>query len=190
MHSTGIGLCLAALFFTAQNVVHAHRPLTTSPSCDDDYGTLETALPIPDPTISWSFKHYADCSHRAVWSSFVNPSADFQFYVGVGTPPVERFEDVRANALIIGPELPSLSDEEMASLPEEIRTDPVWTATPNIGAYYHVSPADQSTCNHLGAVMRNTTTVRNGRCDFFEPFGQTHSWRVLDADNNVIPVEG
>ena len=59
-----------------------------------------------------------------------------------------------------------------------------------LGAYYHVSPQDQSTCNHLGTVMFGESTVRNGRCDFYEPFGQTHSWRVLDADENVIPVEG
>ena len=38
--------------------------------------------------------------------------------------------------------------------------------------------------------MQAESTVVDGRCDFFEPFGQTHSWRVLDADNNVIPVQG
>ena len=191
LHPATIGLCLLASFFLAPpQPVEAHRPLTTKSSCDDDYGTSETALPVPDPTISWAFKHYVDCTHRAVWSSFVNPSPNFQFYVGVGVPPVERFEDVRANALIIGPGLPQLSEEEMASLPEEVRTDPVWTTTPNVGAYYHISPADQSTCDHLGTVMQGESTVRDGRCDFYEPFGQTNSWRVLDADNNNIPVEG
>lgn len=59
-----------------------------------------------------------------------------------------------------------------------------------MGALLHRSPADQSTCAHLGIVMKGSSTVRNGRCDFHEPYGNTHSWRVLDADDNLIPLQG
>lgn len=38
--------------------------------------------------------------------------------------------------------------------------------------------------------MMDSSTIRNGRCDFYEPYGATNSWRVLDADNNVIPTAG
>lgn len=100
---------------------------------------------------------------------------------------MERYEDVRANALIIGEGLPQLDEEVFANLPEEIRNDPVWNSS-DVGAYYHEAPQDQSTCDHLGSVMFEASTVLNGRCDFYEPFGRTHSWRVLDADNNSISV--
>lgn len=171
----------------------AHRPALTKASCDSDYGTSSTALRLVDPTISWSFRHYADCTNRALWVSFESPSTtpDFEFYVGVGIPTLDRFQDIRADALIIGPGLPPLSEQDLSLVPEEVRNDPIWSDNNdnNIGAYFHQSPADQSTCDHLGTVMKAHSTVLNGRCDFFEPFSQTHSWRLLDADNNLIPVQ-
>ena len=40
--------------------------------------------------------------------------------------------------------------------------------------------------------MTGPVVARGGvpRCNFYEPFGRTHSWRILDADNNVIPQAG
>lgn len=111
------------------------------------------------------------------------------FYVGVLVPDVERFADVRADALIIGPGLPLLTGEEMALVPEEVKASPVWNNA-SIGAILRRSPEDQSTCSHLGTVMTQSSTVRNGRCDFYERFGDSHSWPILDADNNTIPVAG
>ena len=94
-------------------ITSAHRGLLTGPSCDDDFGTSATALPIPDATISWAFKHYLDCTHRVVWAKFANPAANSNFYVGVGVPPIQRQAATRADALIIGPGLPTLSDADM-----------------------------------------------------------------------------
>uniref|UniRef100_A0A7S1NL07 DUF305 domain-containing protein n=1 Tax=Eutreptiella gymnastica TaxID=73025 RepID=A0A7S1NL07_9EUGL len=176
---------VVSLLFT---LTSAHRGLLTKPSCDDDYGTSATALNIPDASISWAFKHYLDCTHRVVWTKFTNPEPDFRFYVGVGIPPVQRQAATRADALIIGPGLPTLSDADMQSLPVELQNDRVWSTQGGVGAVIHRSPQDQSSCAHLGTVMQGISSVVNGRCDFFEPFGQTHSWRVLDADNNVIPL--
>jgi uncharacterized protein (DUF305 family) len=175
--------------FLLIGAVSAHRPATTGPSCDNDYGSSAAAMPLADPAISWSFKHYLDCTHRAVWIRVINDQANQPFYVGVGIPTQDRFADVRANALIIGPGLPQLSADEWDQVPEDIRNDPVWNSGSNIGAYFHASPDDQSTCDHLGTVMQEASSVVNGRCDFYEPFGGSHSWRVLDADDNLL-VEG
>ena len=118
----------------------AHRGLLSRPSCNSDFGTSALALPVPDATISWAFQHYLDCTHRAVWSKFVNPSPGFKFYVGVGSPPVSRQSLLRADAVIIGtvcekvnplrtsakhlinpligPDLPELSGEDLTYLPQ------------------------------------------------------------------------
>ncbi|CAB9519826.1 Domain of unknown function (DUF305) [Seminavis robusta] len=170
-------------------LVSAHRPATTRASCDEDYGSSATAMPLADPTISWAFKHYLDCTHRAVWIEVTNETPNQPFYVGVGIPTQDRFADVRADALIIGPGLPQLTADEWEQVPLEVRNDPVWNSGSNIGAYFQSSPQDQSTCDHLGTVMRRASRVVGGRCDFYEPFGGSHSWRVLDADDNIL-VEG
>ena len=155
---------LMRLVFIACVIVcaRAHRRLTTRPSCDDDYPNSTHALPMADPTISWYFQHYADCSRRAVWATFVNPRANFSFYVGVGVPTFQRFTGLRADALIIGPGLPAMLESDMAQVPAEVAADPAWGGA-GVGAIYHRGPADQSTCAHLGAVMTRHSTVRNGR---------------------------
>ena len=167
----------------------AHRPAITKPSCGNDFASSDTALKLLDPTISWAFNHYVDCVSRTTWVEFDNAAADSMFYVGVLVPDIERFADVRADAVIIGPGLPPLTAEEMALLPVDVKASPVWNGE-SVGAILHRSPADQSTCSHLGTVMTQSSTVRNGRCDFYERFGDSHSWPILDADNNVIPIAG
>jgi hypothetical protein len=166
----------------------AHRGVLTKPSCGSDFGSSATSLNIPDPTISTSMKHWADCSKRGVWIHFRNRAAGDTFYVGVGVPTKERFVSLRANALIIGPSLPTLSQADFASLPPEIRSDPLLNSMGNISAVLHSAPADQSTCAHLGPTMARNSKVVNGRCDFLESYGQTHSWRVLDVDSTTIPT--
>ena len=129
----------------------AHRGLLTKPSCDLDFGSSSEALVVEDPTISWSFKHYADCSRSAIWMRFTNPRKNFAFYVGVGIPTLDRFAALRGDALIIGPGLPELSEVELSSLPSSVRDDPAVTA--GIGGLIHRSPNDQSSCAHLGPTM-------------------------------------
>lgn len=176
--------------------VFAHRPLLSRPSCDNDFSSPDTALLIPDPTISWSFKHFADCSARALWMSFINPEENFIFYVGSGVPTESRFADLRVDGIIIGPGLPELSDDDkkyLESTASEVKKhyDILSTTTSDAkyGALLFRSPVDQSSCAHLGPTMTRSSEVRNGRCDFYEPYGRTNSWRVLDADENKIPKE-
>lgn len=164
----------------------AHRPATTKRSCNGDYGSSATTLSVADPTISWSFSHYLDCTHCSVWITFENEMPDQRFYVGVGIPPQDRFAATRLDALIIGPGLPLLTAEEWSRVLEGFCNYPVWN-TDGIRAYFHASPKDQSTCNHLGIIMEDASTVVDGRCDLFEPYGRMHSWRVLDADDNILP---
>ncbi|CAE7278670.1 unnamed protein product [Symbiodinium natans] len=111
------------------------------------------------------------------------------FYIGVGIPPQARFADLRADAVLIGPGLPALSSADRALIPPEVLADPVWNIA-GVGAILRRSPADQSTCAHLGEVMQRSSSVVNGRCNFYEPFGRTNSWRVLDADGNFLPTAG
>lgn len=180
---------ISFLLASALTGTWAHRPATTKPSCGSDFSSADTALKLLDPTISWAFSHYMDCVNRATWIEFDNAAAGSMFYVGVLVPSVARFDDVRADALVIGPGLPALTDEEMAQVPEDVKASPIWDDE-SVGAILHRSPEDQSTCSHLGTVMTRSSTVRNGRCDFYERFGDSHSWPILDADNNVIPVAG
>lgn len=225
-------------------VASAHRPALTRPSCSPDFGSSRAALDIDGVTVSWSFKHYLDCSSRAVWMKFRNPSPDFLFYVGVGIPPVPRFADLRADVLVVGPGLMEYDEPELRSLgvPAEVLREAFFvvqksvrrdllhspdvisatnaipggassksvndsarssstTKAPaatsasgtsfspqKIPALVRRAPLDQSSCGHLGPTMTDASRVRNGRCDFYEPYGQTHSWRVLDADLLRIPI--
>lgn len=188
MHTMAHRTLVAALVVACIGPGATHRGALTRSSCDNDFGSSAAALAISDPTISWSFSHYVDCTQRAVWMKFTNPSADFKFYVGVGIPPMPRFKDLLADAVIIGPGLPQLSEAEQASLPAEVRNDPAWSS--DMGAIIRRSPADQSTCAHLGQTMTNSSSIVDDRCNFFEPYGQTNSWRVLDADDESIPQSG
>jgi hypothetical protein len=169
--------------------VLSHGPATSKPSCGVDYGSSLEALHIVDPTISWSFQHYSDCTNRGVWISFDNHSVNASFYVGVRIPNIDRFSDVRMDALLIGPGLAILTEEEWSVVPKEIKEDTVWDDSAN-GALLLQSPNDQSTCNHLATVTSKESHVNNGRCDYYEPIGGKHSWPILDVENNVLPVGG
>merc|ERR1719235_2436199 len=56
------------------------------------------------------------------------------------------------------------------------------------GYWFNEAPADQSTCDHLCDEMKKHCKVRFGRCDFYEPFGDTHSWRVVDVEDIFGPT--
>ena len=148
------GRCLLLL-----GLAHAHRRATTIPSCDGDFGSSATALPIPSADISWSMKHYLDCTHRAVWMTGTSPSAGFEYYVGVGIPPTERHASLRADAVVIGASLPALTAADLAAIPDAVKADEAFV--PN--GYLHASPADQSSCAHLDDVMRDASTAASDR---------------------------
>lgn len=51
---------------------------------------------------------------------------------------------------------------------------PTKTIFQNAGGYLHRAPDDQSNCDHLGTVMKGASTIRDGRCDFYELLEKTH----------------
>ena len=152
-----------------------------------DYGSSETALQIIDASISWGYNYYLDCTNRAVWSTFQNPSKDFSLYFGVLTPKLDRFNDVRADAMLIGPGFPSLTDEEWAKVPDAVKEDPIWNDE-TVGALLFEGASDVSNCTFLGMIMQFASEVEEGRCTFNDWFGQDASWPLLDYDDIIIPI--
>jgi len=178
------------LLLFAFGLVACHRPLIEGPSCSPFFGSPEKALNVPDITISWSFEHNIKCGgNRAVWAKFNNLRVNQKVYVGVGIPTLSRYTDIRADSLIIGPGLPKLTSAEKANIPTEVLSQMDSIAGDN-GAIFTRSPADQSSCKHLSPVMSTSSSVRNGRCNFYEPYSGTNSWRVLDSDDNNLPQTG
>mmetsp|Transcript_25211 Transcript_25211/g.75685 ORF Transcript_25211/g.75685 Transcript_25211/m.75685 type:complete len:353 (+) Transcript_25211:195-1253(+) len=166
----------------------AHRPAVEGlGSCGLDFSSSDVALNVPNVEISWTFSHYFDCSARAVWMTFQSPRDGFaDMYVGAGTPMIERFAGLRPDILVMGPGLPPLTDAELARIPEQVRADPAFVAT----GYLRAAPEDQTTCEHLSEVMRGETEVKGGQCVFYEPWGQSDSYWLLDADNLLVPEGG
>jgi len=106
------------------------------------------------------------------------------------TPNKERFKDVRVSVLTIGPGLPSLTEDEKARVPSEVLAD----IKAGEGAVLKEAPEDQTTCKHLASSeMTNATgpvkSVESAgeRCHFHEPYGDSHSWVLLDE--NVVAAE-
>lgn len=84
----------------------------------------------------------------------------------------------------IGPSLPVLPDDEV--VPQEIRD---YSESMDLGVALYRSPQDQSTCDHLTAgPMIASSSVVDGRCHFFEPFGGSNSWVLLDQTLEAVEV--
>jgi len=63
-------------------------------------------------------------------------------------------------------------------VPEQVRD---YSNANGFGVALFTSPQDQSTCNHVTAdLMIAESSIVDGRCHFFEPFGGSNSWVLLD----------
>ena len=94
----------------------------------------------------------------------------------VTVPVIERFKDTRMSVVFVGPDLPALSTNP--SVPESIRT---YANNNEWGGMVFHSPKNQSTCQHLSSKeMIISTTVKDDRCHFYEPFGGSNLWVVMD----------
>lgn len=104
---------------------------------------------------------------------------------------MKRFELIRSDYLVVGPGLPALSDEQKSQIPEDILKQVAEIPHSNtFGYWYNRAPDDQSTCAHLCDEMKKHCEVRMGRCDFYEPFTDTHSWRLVEGDEVYGPNVG
>eukprot|EP00746_Dinoflagellata_sp_MGD_P085474 gnl/MRDRNA2_/MRDRNA2_33831_c0_seq1.p1 gnl/MRDRNA2_/MRDRNA2_33831_c0~~gnl/MRDRNA2_/MRDRNA2_33831_c0_seq1.p1 ORF type:complete len:511 (-),score=104.34 gnl/MRDRNA2_/MRDRNA2_33831_c0_seq1:356-1888(-) len=180
---------LAVILYSAL----AHRPLLDVPSCAPAYSTPSNALHVPDISISWAMNALQTCDANvnALWLSWTAVAKNMSIYIGVGVPTMKRFELIRSDYLVVGPGLPALSDEDKAQIPEDILNQVAEIPhSSGFGYWYNRAPDDQSTCDHMCDEMKKHTAVRMGRCDFYEPFTDTHSWRLVEGDEVYGPNVG
>lgn len=173
--------------------IWAHRPLLNVPSCAPAYSEPTNALHVPDISISWAMNALQTCDAKknVLWLSWNAVAANMSIYIGVGVPSMKRFDLIRADYLVVGPGLPALSDEQKAHIPEDIMKQVASIPHSNgFGYVYNRAPDDQSTCDHLCDEMKKHSAVRMGRCDFYEPFTDTHSWRLVEGDEVYGPNVG
>ena len=153
----------------------AHRSLPSGVTCGPQFSTPSTALTIPDPEISWANYAIYDCDNPIAWYN-AEGSVDQEFKFTITLPVIERFKDVRMSTIIIGEGLPELPSD--IYVPAEVSN---YLSENNVGAVAFVSPDDQSTCDHLTSPeMINEVSVVDDRCHFYEPFGGSNLWVVMD----------
>lgn len=171
----------------------AHRPLLDVPSCAPMFSTPSAALHVPDISISWAMNALQTCDAdtNALWLSWTSVAENMKIYIGVGVPTMKRFDLIRADYLVVGPGLPALTNETKSQVPEDIMKQVAGIPHSNtFGYWYNRAPDDQSTCAHLCDEMKKHSKPRMGRCDFYEPFTDTHSWRLVEGDEVYGPNVG
>mmetsp|Transcript_397 Transcript_397/g.1363 ORF Transcript_397/g.1363 Transcript_397/m.1363 type:complete len:651 (-) Transcript_397:103-2055(-) len=169
------GLLVALL--SLRNVVVAHRPLPPGVTCSNQFNASDTPLVVPNPRISWAAYRILTCDAPIFWLSAEDVDVGQNLSFTVTIPVIDRFADVRAHVLVIGPGLPELSGADEALVP----AGAVAAIQSGEGAVLYMGPEDQSSCAHLFSdMMTMASDVTDGRCHFHEPYGDTHSWVVLD----------
>jgi hypothetical protein len=93
---------LSVLFGTMlADPVSAHRPVFT----EDAATSAATAIPIADPAISQVVYREITGKTPQVWLTFTVPK-DFDLFVQIGVPAIERLGDFRPAIAVVGPGLP------------------------------------------------------------------------------------
>jgi len=91
---------------------------------------------------------------------------------------------VHISAAIIGPGLPALKDTTI--VPSDILA---YAEEKGFGVSLFKLPEDKSTCNILASdAERRESDVVDSRCHFYDPFGRSNSWVVLDEADVVDEV--
>lgn len=117
--------------------------------------------------------------HPVTWyEAQVEQNQDIFFTITV--PEIERFASTRMSTVILSPALPSLTNSSNNSnyIPEAVRA---YADANGMGGLLFESPQDQSSCDHLTSpTMIDAVTVKDGRCHFYEPFGGSNLWTIMD----------
>jgi len=79
----------------------AHRPIFT----EDAATSPETAIPMTDPSISQVVYREIAQKTPQVWLTFTVPK-DFDLFLQIGVPAIDRLKDFRPAMAVIGPGLP------------------------------------------------------------------------------------
>lgn len=153
----------------------AHRSLPSGITCGSQFSSADTALVIPNSEISWANYGIYTCEHPVMWYE-VQSDEQQQLKFTVTVPVIDRFENARMSVAIIGPGLEALQDDD--SLPDSVKQ---YAIDMGMGAMIYNSPQDQSSCDHLTSPeMISEVTVKDRRCHFYEPFGGSNLWVILD----------
>lgn len=185
----GPSVVFSSLALVIQWSVHtafAHRSLPSGITCGSQFASPETPLVIPNPEISWANYAIYDCDNPVSWYEAAG-SKDQEFKFTVTVPVIERFEDVRMTAVIIGEGLPQLLQDDSKFVPPSVLN---YMSANNLGGVMFNSPVEQSTCDHLTSPeMAVETTIEQDRCHFYEPFGGSNLWVIMD-DVYKLPTTG
>eukprot|EP00560_Eucampia_antarctica_P007106 CAMPEP_0197828802 /NCGR_PEP_ID=MMETSP1437-20131217/5325_1 /TAXON_ID=49252 ORGANISM="Eucampia antarctica, Strain CCMP1452" /NCGR_SAMPLE_ID=MMETSP1437 /ASSEMBLY_ACC=CAM_ASM_001096 /LENGTH=602 /DNA_ID=CAMNT_0043430189 /DNA_START=118 /DNA_END=1924 /DNA_ORIENTATION=- len=159
-----------------------HRSLPSGITCGSQFSSPNTPLTIPNSGISWANYGIYTCEDPINWlEAEAVAGQDLKFTITV--PVIDRFASVRMSAVFIGPGLPALLPEENTGVSNDILQ---YAADNVMGGVVFKSPQVQTNCDHLHSQeMIDATTVKDGRCDFYEPFGGSNMWVVMD---DVITV--
>jgi len=173
-HSSRLVVVFAALLIVT---TMAHRSLPSGITCGPQFSSPDTPLTIPNPTISWSNDGIYTCDNPINWLEAA-ADADQELKFTITVPVIDRFVDVRMSAVFIGPGLPTLLASQNTGVPNSVLQ---YAADNAMGGMVFKSPQDQSTCNHLTSqIMIDASTVKDGRCHFYEPFTSSNLWVVMD----------
>jgi len=185
LHATTIGL-LGALLLGRDQVARAHRSLPSGLTCGAQFGSPDAPLVVPNPAISWANYGIYTCDDPIQWYEATTVDAGQLLHFTLTVPEIERFREARMTAAIVGPGLPEAEDAA-GRVPDAVMD---YTTANGLGIAVFDSPEDQSTCGHLTSkLMFNSSTVKDGRCHFYEPFGGSNLWVVLD-EWIAAPVAG
>jgi len=105
-------LTMAIIFFHF-SAAHAHRPIFTDEKGIDQ----ETAVKISEPDVSQVIYRYLSDETQLLWLA-IDAKKDFELFVQIGIPVIDRLKNFRPSFVILGPGLPE--DSMPFSIPENI----------------------------------------------------------------------
>jgi len=164
----------------------AHRTLPSGLTCGAQFGSPDAPLVVPNPAISWATYGIYTCDDPVQWYEATTVAAGQMLHFTLTVPEIERFRGARMSAAVVGPGLPA-ADEAAEDVPDAVMDHATATGE---GIAVFASPEDQATCAHLASeTMSGASTVKDDRCHFYEPYGGSNLWVVLD-DGLAAPEAG
>jgi len=97
-----VGLIALVLVSLLPQQLFAHRPIFT----EDAATSPETAIPITHPDISQVVYREITQKSPQVWLAFTAPK-DFDLFIQIGVPAIDRLKDFRPSMAVVGPGLPA-----------------------------------------------------------------------------------
>lgn len=95
-------LLASILLIGSSQPLYAHRPVFT----EDAATNPDTAIPLTEPHISQVVYREITEKTPQIWLTFDVPE-DFELYIQVGVPVIDRLEKFRPAMAVVGPGLPS-----------------------------------------------------------------------------------